>query len=80
MNSEKTGKIYDLGDGRYNITELEGSSQYRGVLKVYRTLQNENRFYNPEPFETVFWTRPVDIDCDNLVVEATSSKEWFINL
>ena len=74
LNSEKTGDIFELGDGSYNITNLAGSSQYRGVLRVYGTLQNGNRYYNPDPFETVFWTRPVDIDCSSLDVEATSSK------
>ena len=74
LNSEKTGKIEELGDGVYNVTQLEGSSQYRGVLKAYRILQNGQRYYNPEPFENVFWTRPVDIDCSNLVVDTTSSK------
>ena len=73
------GKIEDLGDGRYNITELPSTTRFIGQTRAYRMMASGERYYAPQPFENGFWTRPADVDCSKLSITTTSSKisiEW----
>ena len=67
------GTVEDEGEGIYKTANLFPNSQYRIVVKPYREGVGNERYFGEES-EDKFWTRPSDIECETVLVEAESTK------
>ena len=72
-SSTPVGVVNDEGEGIYKTANLSPNSQYRIVVRPYREGVGDELYYGEES-EDKFWTRPSDIDCESVLVEAESTK------